>query len=209
MHLLRLYLRYFPPALRLEYALSSGQVQRKTIDLPHVSAETNLQLVVGQLLARERLLPRTAAPKLNALLHRLVDKQLQHTSSAREPFRLHSTHRPHSLPTSNFASSKHARLVATCSYDKTIKLLRPLDPQRLVDDRTATLLGHDGVVFCVAFNRPHANLLLSGSFDKTCRVWDVDSRAARGVYRGATTWVCEHRVCAWSVDKATKRVEHV
>lgn len=191
MQLRRLYLRYFPPALRLEYTLSSGQVQHKTIDLPHVSAESNLQLVVGQLLARERLLPRAVAPKLNALLHRLVDKQLQH-AAARDPFRLHSVHRPHVLPMTNFASSKHAHLVATCSYDKSIKLLRPLDRKlaTVADDRTSTFTGHDGVVFCVAFNRPHAKLLLSGSFDKTCRVWDVESRTSKGVYRGEFDCVC-------------------
>lgn len=182
MQLRRIYLRYFPPGLRLEYALSSGQLQRKTIDLLHVSAESNIQYVVSQLLEREKLLTNAVAPKLKELLHRLVEKQLLYATE-RDPFQLHSVHRPHALPMTNFACNKHARVVATCSYDKTIKLFKPFERKVTADDKIS-LIGHEGIVFCVAFNRPHAKLLLSGSFDKMCRIWDVESKASRGVYKG-------------------------
>lgn len=39
------------------------------------------------------------------------------------------------------------------------------------------LHGHTNFVFCVNYN-PQSNLLASGGFDETVRVWDV----ARGVY---------------------------
>jgi|UniRef100_K3WPY0 dynein assembly factor with WDR repeat domains 1 len=184
MQLRRIYLRYFPPGLRLEYALSSGAVERKTVDLLHVSAESNIQHVVAQLLAREKLLTKAVAPKLSELLHRLVEKQLSLVSAREDSFQLHSVHRAHALPMTNFTCSKHARVVATCSYDKTIKVFRPFEKKLVADDKT-TLSGHEGVVFCVAFNKPHANLLLSGSFDKTCRIWDVDKKTCKGVFKGA------------------------
>lgn len=193
MQLRRLYLRYFPAAVRLEYATSSGEVRHKTIDLLHVSAESNLTLVAQQLIDSEKLLTRAVAPKLRELLHRLVHKQLTLPHAARgeqghsrKAIECHSVHRPHLLPMTNMAVSKTAKLVATASYDKTIHLLRPFDslPVKLEKSTDNFLVGHESVVFCLAFRRPHASLLLSGSFDKTCRIWDVDNQKARGVYRG-------------------------
>lgn len=35
-----------------------------------------------------------------------------------------------------------------------------------------TLKGHTNFVFCVNFN-PTSNLLVSGGFDETVRIWDV------------------------------------
>ncbi|ETL90446.1 hypothetical protein L917_10910 [Phytophthora nicotianae] len=195
MHLRRLYLRYYPPALRLEYVHSNGQTDLKTIDLPHLSAESNIALVAQQLVVQERLLTKATLSKIKELLHRLVDKHLVYASHQQgSAFRLHSVLRPHHLPMTNMACSKSANLVATSSYDKTIRLLRPFDPSiplatssfhnKNCDKEVSTLTGHDGVVFSLAFNKPHATRLLSGSFDKTCRLWDVQTKTAIGVYRG-------------------------
>lgn len=184
MHLKRIYLRYFPPGLRLEYTLSNGQVQYKLIDLLHVSAESSLQHVATQLGERERLLTSRVQPKVKELLHRLVDRQLL-DADARDPMHLHSVLRPHQLPIANMASSKNARIIATCGYDKTIKLARPFESKKRIEtERSASLTGHEGAVYSIAFNKPHASLLLSGSFDKTCRIWDVDSHSCKGVYQG-------------------------
>jgi WD40 repeat protein len=39
------------------------------------------------------------------------------------------------------------------------------------------LMGHNNPVFCVNYN-PQSNLLASGSFDETVKIWDV----VRGLY---------------------------
>lgn len=194
MQLRRIYLRYFPPALRLEYTTSGGKLRHKTVDLLHVSAESNLTLVVQHLVDSERLLMRAAAPKLRELPHRLVHKQL---SLSHAPLgdrgrgnggslQTHLVHRPHQLPMTNMAVSKTAKLIATASYDKTIHLVRPFDapPTRPERPTNNALIGHDSIVFCLAFRRQHSDLLLSGSFDRTCRLWDVHKQSTRGVYRG-------------------------
>lgn len=197
MQLRRLYLRYFPPALRLEYVHSDGQVGLKTIDLPHLSAESNIAQVAQQLIDQERLLTKATLTKLKELLHRLVDKHLVYASQQQSSaFRMHSALYPHQLPMTNMACSKSAKLVATSSYDKTIRLLRPFDAPCTVNSSSlsskhcekeiAALAGHEGVVFSLAFNAPHATRLLSGSFDKTCRLWNVQTRKAIGVYDGHT-----------------------
>jgi hypothetical protein len=40
-----------------------------------------------------------------------------------------------------------------------------------------TLTGHSNYVFCVNFN-PQSNLIVSGSFDETVKIWDVKSGMA-------------------------------
>ncbi|GMF65042.1 unnamed protein product [Phytophthora lilii] len=197
MQLRRLYLRYFPPALRLEYVHSNGEVGTKAIDLPHLSDESNIALVAQQLVDQEHLLTKATLPKLMELLHRLVDKHLKYSTIQQGcTFRLHSVLRPHQLPMTNMACSKSAKVVATSSYDKTIRLMRPFEAPKLsipasfqtkhCEQEVATLTGHEGVVFSLAFNAPHATRLISGSYDKTCRLWNVQTGSAVGVYRGHT-----------------------
>ncbi|KAF1795278.1 hypothetical protein JG687_00003509 [Phytophthora cactorum] len=64
MQLRRLYLRYYPPALRLEYVHSNGQADLKTIDLPNLSAESNIALLAQQLVHQERLLTKATLSKI-------------------------------------------------------------------------------------------------------------------------------------------------
>ena len=66
------------------------------------------------------------------------------------------------------AFNNDGTLLATGSYDKTIKLWN-------VESRTevATLKGHNGWVNSVAFNSD-GTLLASGSDDKTIKLWNVN-----------------------------------
>jgi WD40 repeat protein len=49
----------------------------------------------------------------------------------------------------------------------------------------AQLFGHNDAVGALAFS-PDGKRLVSGSRDKTCRIWDVDSRPAPSWTCGAT-----------------------
>lgn len=39
-------------------------------------------------------------------------------------------------------------------------------------DEQLTLEGHRNVVYAIAFNNPYGDKIITGSFDKTCRLWD-------------------------------------
>ena len=58
---------------------------------------------------------------------------------------------------------------ATASDDKTLRIFDVQTSDSLVEFR-----GHDNFVFCCQFNPP-SNLLASGSFDETVKLWDVRS----------------------------------
>lgn len=36
-----------------------------------------------------------------------------------------------------------------------------------------TLEGHKNVVYAIAFNNPYGDKIVTGSFDKTCKLWDA------------------------------------
>lgn len=44
-----------------------------------------------------------------------------------------------------------------------------------------TLKGHSNYVFCCNFN-PQSNLIVSGSFDESVRIWDVRTGVYKFVY---------------------------
>ena len=40
-------------------------------------------------------------------------------------------------------------------------------------EETHTLEGHKNVVYAVAFNNTFGDKVITGSFDKTCKLWDA------------------------------------
>lgn len=41
-------------------------------------------------------------------------------------------------------------------------------------DELLTLDGHRNVVYAIAFNNPWGNKIITGSFDKTCKLWNAE-----------------------------------
>ena len=54
-----------------------------------------------------------------------------------------------------------------------------------------TLEGHKNVVYAIAFNNPYGDKIITGSFDKTCKLWSAETGQLHHTYRGhATEIVC-------------------
>ena len=47
-----------------------------------------------------------------------------------------------------------------------------------------TLEGHKNVVYAIAFNNPFGDKIVTGSFDKTARIWDAETGECIHVLRG-------------------------
>ncbi|RHY61240.1 hypothetical protein DYB26_004834 [Aphanomyces astaci] len=176
MRLQQIYVRHYPPGLRLSCRQSNGTCHHKSIDLVSLGPETNVRLLVSQLIEKESLLTKVHIHRLYDILHGLIDKQCLAQDME---YALARTIKAHMQPLTNVAISKHGTLVATASYDKTAKLIR-LQGQ---EDKVV-LRGHEGVVYCVALNTPYSSLAVTGSFDKTCRVWDTTTGMCKQVLTG-------------------------
>lgn len=75
------------------------------------------------------------------------------------------------------AWSPDSSMLATASDDTTVMLwaLPPAATMELLNPKF-TLKGHTNYVFCVGFH-PTGNILASGSFDESVRLWDVTTGA--------------------------------
>lgn len=50
-------------------------------------------------------------------------------------------------------------------------------------DELLTLDGHRNVVYAIAFNNPWGDKIITGSFDKTCKLWNAEVRCGAVRYR--------------------------
>jgi dynein assembly factor with WDR repeat domains 1 len=161
MKLKRFLLRYFPPGIILEYE-SHGELKQKTIDLLQLSVETDVEVVLNQIIKQEPLVTESKRPSVRKLLYKLIEKQDVQDS---QQYYLFKILRAHILPLTNCAFNKAGDRFITGSYDRTCKVWNTESGEELL-----TLEGHKNVVYAIAFNNPFGDKIITGSFDKTCKV---------------------------------------
>ncbi|KAL4736602.1 hypothetical protein BDV11DRAFT_207472 [Aspergillus similis] len=89
----------------------------------------------------------------------------------------------HSHPVQSVTFSPDGRLLASGSYDNTIKLWDPS-----TGELRQTLEGHSHPVQSVTFS-PDGRLLASGSYDNTIKLWDPSTGELRQTLEGHSRWV--------------------
>lgn len=109
-----------------------------------------------------------------------ADSPTQTTDSNAHIAHLAETLTAHMARVHRVVWSPDGRMLATCSFDRTIWLWN-------VDEHTyrAPLQGHTAVVYDLAFT-PDSKMLLSGSEDGTLRMWEVATGQCAHVMKGYT-----------------------
>ena len=69
MKLKRFLLRYYPPGVILEYELRDKSREMKEIDLLHLTASADVDVIVNQIVAEEPLISESKKPHLRKLLY--------------------------------------------------------------------------------------------------------------------------------------------
>jgi hypothetical protein len=72
----RFLLRYFPPGIILEYE-TDGVVDQKTVDLLTLSVDTDVEVLLSQIVRHEPLISESRKPQLRKLVYKLIEKQVR------------------------------------------------------------------------------------------------------------------------------------
>merc|ERR1712054_238694 len=178
MKLKRFLLRYYPPGIILEYE-QADELRNKSIDLLNLSGETDVELILDQIIQHEPLIKESRRAQLRKLIFKLIEKQ---ELNEHQNFYLFKILRAHILPLTNCAFNKSGDRFITGSYDRTCKVWDTNTGEELL-----TLEGHKNVVYAIAFNNPYGDKIITGSFDKTCKVWDARNGEIIYTLQGHTT----------------------
>ena len=84
---------------------------------------------------------------------------------------------PHDEEVNMIRVSPNEKLIASCSYDKSIKIFN----RKL--EEMACLKGHRRAVMDVSFSK-YAKLLASGSSDKTVKIWNLSDYTCLNTFEG-------------------------
>merc|ERR1719217_1874394 len=179
MKLKRFLLRYYPPGIILEYE-QQAELRQKSIDLLTLTPETDVEVLVNQIVRQETLISEHRKPQLRKLIYKLIDKI--DTAEMTQNFYLFKILRAHILPLTNCAFNKNGDRFITGSYDRTCKVWNTLTGEELL-----TLEGHKNVVYAIAFNNPFGDKVVTGSFDKTAKIWNSLTGELLQTLRGHTT----------------------
>jgi dynein assembly factor with WDR repeat domains 1 len=74
MKLKRFLLRYYPPGIILEYE-QADELRNKSIDLLNLSGETDVELILDQIIQHEPLIKESRRAQLRKLIFKLIEKQ--------------------------------------------------------------------------------------------------------------------------------------
>ena len=70
MKLKRFLLRYYPPGIILEYE-TQGELRQKAVDLLTLTPETDIEVLVNQIVRQESLISEQRKPQLRKLIYKL------------------------------------------------------------------------------------------------------------------------------------------
>ncbi len=84
------------------------------------------------------------------------------------------------------AVSPDGKLLATASFDNTVKIWNINPDGSIKDKEKITLSGHTGPVYAVVFDPKNPNIIATASQDKTGRVWDITSGKMKVELKGHT-----------------------
>lgn len=198
MKLKRILVRYYSPGIILEYITSANLIKQVIIDLSNLitqpSIQQSIELLINSIIVEYNLEIVGYDQKRYNQLYGLIQKILQRyeldNKQLLSPYKLIDSYRPHhAIQLCNIACSKQCNLIATCSYDRTCKI-NILENATNKYNIMHTLSGHHNVVYCVALNNNTYNdhishacdvplseqlLVATGSFDTTCKVYNVNT----------------------------------
>jgi WD40 repeat protein len=84
------------------------------------------------------------------------------------------------------AVSPDGKLLATASFDNTVKVWELNSDGTIKDKEKKVLTGHTGPVYAVAFDPKNPNIVATASQDKTGRVWDITDGKVKAELKGHT-----------------------